>query len=770
MVALALVVSVLALALIPRREFGDVQGTLLSGLVTGAALVSALLAWLSYSRKVDISKQDLHDQADRLATAVRKQWDEEIGRRELNARCPLPVRWVAADATLFDEWGALQALATVGIGWRGDRPSAWARGPAELAGAGDALKGVLKRVPTGRLVVLGEPGSGKTTLMVRLVLDMLAVREDGGTVPVLVSLASWNPQADDLNSWLAAQLSSDLGLADMGVSNLRGAALLRALLDERLLVPILDGLDEIPSAARAIAVTQINNALQPGESCVVTCRTNEFREALRAPGGPETTLRAAAGIQLCPLESSSDTEKVAAYLLTDAGGPEAKSRWAQVIDRLNPATPVGQALTTPLMVMLACTAYNPRPGGGAAEPRDPAELCAPALTSRADVELYLLDAFIPAAFSVNPDVAGRWNTAKACDWLVFLARHLDTTLDTTELAWWQLNRAVRPVVLGLLAGLVAGLGAAVAAGLGTAVHGPLIGLTAGLGAGLAFGLGIGIAITVTIAKWRRAPSLAKSLRRLHGLVPGIAAGLGAGLGTGIAFGLSSTIHRGLAAGVFAGLQPALIYGIANAIAVAIVAAGQSEPTPSRTLRWRFSFPAVTAAIAAGSAAGLLNGVPGGSVSGPVDGFIAGLAVTLAVGLAAGFTGLPGKAEAASSPRAVLRRDRGAATVITLCSGVGVGVLFALGYTLLTGLGVALTTGLVFGLVISTPRTAWPVYELARCWLALRGRLPWKLQTFLDDAHRLGVLRQVGTTYQFTHERVQHRLATRRQSADTTTRW
>ena len=467
-VVLALVVSALALAFIPRREFDGVQGTLVSGLVTGATLVSALVAWLSYGRKVDISKQDLHDQADRLATAVRKQWDEEIGRREFNAKCPLPVRWVAADATLFDDWGTLQELATVGIGWRGDRPSAWARGPAELAGAGNALKDVFKRVPTGRLVVLGEPGSGKTTLMVRFVLDMLAVREDGGTVPVLVSLASWSPQADDLNSWLAAQLSSDLGLADMGVSNLRGAALVRALLDERLLVPILDGLDEIPPAARAIAVTQINNALQPGESCVVTCRTDEFREALRPPGGPEVTLRAAGGIQLCPLESRSDTEKVAEYLLTDAGGPEARNRWAKAIDRLNPATPVGQALTTPLMVMLACTAYNPRPGGGTAEPRDPAELCAPGLASRTDVELYLLDAFIPAAFSVNLEVAGRWNTAKACDWLLFLASHLETTLDTTELAWWQFNRAVRPVVLGLLAGLVAGLGAAMAAGLGTA--------------------------------------------------------------------------------------------------------------------------------------------------------------------------------------------------------------------------------------------------------------------------------------------------------------
>jgi len=36
---------------------------------------------------------------------------------------------------------------------------------------------VLARVPTRRLVVLGEWGTGKTMLMVRLVLDLLARRE-----------------------------------------------------------------------------------------------------------------------------------------------------------------------------------------------------------------------------------------------------------------------------------------------------------------------------------------------------------------------------------------------------------------------------------------------------------------------------------------------------------------------------------------------------------------------------------------------------------------
>src|ERR1035437_3958110 len=85
----------------------------------------------------------------------------------------------------------------------------WAAGPDGLAGTGGDLVELLTGVPTGRLVVLGEPGAGKTMLMVRLVLDLLARRPRGGPVPVLASLSSWNLDYHDLHGWLAAQLAID---------------------------------------------------------------------------------------------------------------------------------------------------------------------------------------------------------------------------------------------------------------------------------------------------------------------------------------------------------------------------------------------------------------------------------------------------------------------------------------------------------------------------------------------------------------------------------
>lgn len=128
--------------------------------------------------------------ADRLAVAVGAQWAAEASMRRLNDPYPLPVSWDAADVSLTDSWDSLVKLAASGAGWHLPPPAqTWAGGPHDLAGEGGDLVHVLARVPTGRLVVLGAPGAGKTMLMVRLVLDLLSRRASGGPVPILASVA-----------------------------------------------------------------------------------------------------------------------------------------------------------------------------------------------------------------------------------------------------------------------------------------------------------------------------------------------------------------------------------------------------------------------------------------------------------------------------------------------------------------------------------------------------------------------------------------------------
>src|SRR5262245_45116424 len=71
-----------------------------------------------------------------------------------------------------------------------------------------------------------------------------------------------------------------------------------------------------------------------------------------------------------------------------------------------------------------------------------------------------------------------------------------------------------------------------------------------------------------------------------------------------------------------------------------------------------------------------------------------------------------------------------------------------------GLGIGLGVGLASGLLPGT----WAPFVIVRSWLALRGRLPWHLMAFLEDCHRLGILRQVSPVYQFRHARLQDHLA------------
>ena len=134
----------------------------------------------------------------------------EARARRLNVPYPLSVSWEPADPSVTDDWDSLVELATGGAGFPAPPPlGTWAISPDELAGAGSGLIQVLTRVPTGRLTVLGEPGSGKTILMVRLVLDMLVSRKAGERVPILASIASWNPAAQDLRELLYRQLVND---------------------------------------------------------------------------------------------------------------------------------------------------------------------------------------------------------------------------------------------------------------------------------------------------------------------------------------------------------------------------------------------------------------------------------------------------------------------------------------------------------------------------------------------------------------------------------
>ena len=56
-------------------------------------------------------------------------------------------------------------------------------------------------------------------------------------------------------------------------------------LEAVLILPILDGLDEVPEAARPLAVTQISNEHRPGGQVVVSCRTERYQAMVSRQDG-----------------------------------------------------------------------------------------------------------------------------------------------------------------------------------------------------------------------------------------------------------------------------------------------------------------------------------------------------------------------------------------------------------------------------------------------------------------------------------------------------
>ncbi len=859
---LFLITASAALGLSLIRKLG-VAPTLLSILVGGGAPAGLYLAWATYrdSGDLDSDALNLSAVADQLASAIADQWQTEAAERRLNDPYPMPVRWKAADDALADSWESLRTLASTGAGWASSATT-WASGPKELAGGDNQLADVLERVPTRRLVVLGEPGTGKTMLMIRLVLDLLSRRERGGTVPVLVSVASWDPTAEDLHSWLAAALMTAYpGLSAPAPQGCAGNTRMEALLKASLIMPILDGLDEISDAVRSYAVSKINDALRPGEHLVVTSRTAAYLQAVQPAAGMGATLRAAV-VELHPLEAS----EVAEYLRRSAAGAFAAARWDSVAMALRNPGPLAETLTVPLMAGLARIIYNPRPGEQIGLLPEPAELCS--FTSRSAIEGHLLDALIPAVYRTGPARA-RWTPGRATRWFGFLARHLEYRIRNPDLNWWQLGRAGNATVIGgLTIGIAAGISviltllfsavfaavflkepvglpslslyytwdiktasssegitvdpigissimSALKLTLVAALAASLIGTLAIVGSGelpghvqfsgtwtfrgeglgqrvirLAYGAAsaviVGFAISSTLGwgEWHTG-SLSYDLIAVFAVA--IVAAVGAG-NTRFRKGYSTAIVAGMIIGFpywalvdayfgwAVGLPAGLIAGLTSAVVDNV------NRRPTYRLRWR-PVRAIVIGVLIGASVGFLvywstnsevaNWITNPQVTIIVLGLVAGAAGAILVGAEP----VSSNSINAVTPNTMLIRDRRitlffalmaliigglAASMIGVMLFVvwGFGYSFALAFGLSFGFGLGTSIAIFLGLASNGFGSAWPRWVIAREICVLRRHAPQRLMTFLADGREKGVLRQVGTAYQFRHIELQRRLANR----------
>lgn len=436
-------------------DHGDAMASVFSGLCALVGLVLQL-----QDRNAQEKATDVTARTEELAGLVTEQWDNEASLRWVYSSDLLSVAWEKADPELVTEWSTLARTASSWPGSPQVDSGQWADDAEGLARADSQIGEVLTRqVPTRRLVVLGEPGSGKTVLLVRLLRDLLRSRPDG-QVPVLFSLASWDPNGRSLRDWLAEQLRRNYP-----VLRSSGRDWAKTLLGRGCILPLLDGFDELPTDVHSLALRKINEALPAGCPLVLASRAEPFRAAV---SHPEATVRlnAAAGIRLKPLTP----EHAAEYLRYETGGPDtaASRRWDRVISELGTGSPVSESLSTPLGLFLARTIYNPRPGQGySAARRHPDELCDTGVyDTRSKVETHLFDAYIPAVYESDSSEPPRWTAERAHTTLTFLARHLEVDREgSPDVAWWELHYAIPLAVRRAVPALVFGVGLAIFLGL-----------------------------------------------------------------------------------------------------------------------------------------------------------------------------------------------------------------------------------------------------------------------------------------------------------------
>ena len=748
--------------------------------------------------------------ADRLAQSINEQWTAEADTRKINGPARLPVPWTVIQDPPFDSWPEVVALARRQQQGYQHAETATLAGALNNTGALNNKSGIssidrlFAEIPTQRLVVLGQPGGGKTALLVELVLQLLQHQDrevdwsdrfhSDQVVPVLLSLSSWNPDRK-LRDWLVDRLVAEhpaLQAAEHGGEGAPSQA--QALVQRNLVLPVLDGFDEIPFSMRIAALEKISEALRGRMGVVISSRYEEFRDAAAAASTQTSVTPGAVAVLLGDVTVSS------AKLYLDRFDSQ---RWRKVFAKLGTDSPAGRVLRTPLMISLAHTVYNWRsPEHGNTPLPSPDELLR--YQSDDDLQFHLFDAFVPAAYRDRPG-----GTEPALRWLKFLASYLEHgkqdpgrprvsaerapeggateatdghKLETTDFAWWRLRASVPFPLIGLVIGVppaaAVGLVAAVTPGLGVGLGlGIITGLTVGVAIGMIRGrcwrwpqspdsIGMGIAGGFVGALLGATPTgvILELTGHATSPAPGLMGALGAGIGVGVCNGFRRGIPAAavggvvvaLTAGTGAGLPAGIIDGIGAWIAAALTVATVGLRSPSRGIRgmgWS------NAGYLVGATVGIGIGIAVALASGPLAGLIAGLVAASIGGFAAGLEGTPADltlAQAAAGPAELLARDRGTCWLVAAIGGTA----FGLGAGVGVRLPVGLAAGLTVGLIAASIQASWLPFVVTRWWFAATRQLPLRLMSFLGDAHKRGILRQVGGVYQFRHIELQRRIAAR----------
>lgn len=331
LIAILLAVAALISAAATVKEKLHLElGLFLTILLTVLAVLAPLAqGWLKQAQAL-LDKQDQNEEerAKQLAHRARRDVLEQVRRA-----------WVQAELQ-----GSLYEQARIELGLA-ERPAAVDNPlravlrrldePDHLLKQGQPIAEIYRQLGM-QLLILGEPGAGKTTLMMELTDQLIdeAAHSPNQPMPVVFHLSIWAVERRPLVGWLVDELYKLYGVP---------RRLGQMWVDTDQLIPLLDGLDEVAAEHRDACAAAINTFHdEHGLSPLVVCSRNTEYEALQAK------LRLRGAIVIQPL-SRLEVDRY----LRQVGRPLAAVRAATRDDEH-----LAELLTTPLFLSIIALTYK----------------------------------------------------------------------------------------------------------------------------------------------------------------------------------------------------------------------------------------------------------------------------------------------------------------------------------------------------------------------------------------------------------------------------
>lgn len=201
------------------------------------------------------SRQQEYKQRKILLNKVKKNWIEGVLEKSLHTKVML-------------ELGLEERLDAVEHPGIEELPEQF----GQVVPKGVGVTDVFTQMGEGRtLLVLGEPGAGKTTILLTLAKHLLTRTQDdlSRSIPVIFNLSSWTTKRQAISTWLVKELNFQYKVSE---------SLAKAWVKDQQLLLLLDGLDEVASEHRSACIQALNQFMQEyGQTeMVVTSRIQEY--------------------------------------------------------------------------------------------------------------------------------------------------------------------------------------------------------------------------------------------------------------------------------------------------------------------------------------------------------------------------------------------------------------------------------------------------------------------------------------------------------------